>query len=330
MYTDIPVQKCHYFSLPRKVAPGLTARSLSKSVIEQVRKFVPDVVHINWLYPCGLAAVNLKKEGYRVVITIHGSDWYLNIRKPAVRDLIRNNLSAADWIITVGEQLKVDVIKKFPFLKDKVTTVHNSVDSDFFKPGDDKTELQNAIGWDPSDIHILCVANLYHVKGIDLLIKAFSEVPYKSNVRLNIVSGAYDVKYRKEIMDLVSESEWSKNIAFHPSMRREQLLKFYQASDIFVLPSRSESFGLALAEAAACGLPSIATKSGGPQELVTPGTGMLTENGDPTSIAKCITWMLSNFQNYNSMEIRSFINQNFSRSHKMRMLNTIYEKVADE
>ena len=247
-----------------------------------------------------------------------------------MRDLIKENLNAADQIITVGEQLKNDIIREFPFLSDKVTTVHNSIDTDFFKPADDKTGLQKTMGWDPAHIHMLCVANLFYVKGIDLLIKAFSDMPYKSNVTLNIVSGAYDLNYRNEIMDLVSKSKWKKNISFHPSMKREQLLKFYQASDIFVLPSRSESFGLALAEAAACGLPSIATKSGGPQKLVTTDTGVLAEVGDPTSIAECITQMLNNYQKYDSEEIRSFVEHNFSRSHKVRLLNSIYEKVADE
>lgn len=326
IYTDIPVQKCPYFSLPHKIAPGLTLHSLSKSIIKRIAKFDPDIVHVNWLYPCGLATDSLKRAGYHVVLTIHGSDWYLNIKNEGMYSLIKYSLSAADHVITVGEQLKRDVINRFPFLEKKITTIHNSVDTIFFKPPIEKNYAKKNLDWEVTDTHILCVANLNTVKGIDLLVSALTDIEFETDVKINVISSSQDKKYKRLLIKNLSETEWKNNITFHPSMDRNKLLKFYQASDIFVLPSRSESFGMALAEAGACGLPAIATKSGGPQEIISRETGILVEK-DKDSIAKGIKNMLDNYRRYNSEEIQRHIYLNFSKSKKIEHLNLIYQTV---
>ena len=110
---------------------------------------------------------------------------------------------------------------------------------------------------------------------------------------------------------------------------QEDLVHYYQEADFFVLPSLKEAFGLALAEAQACGLPSISTKSGGPEEIITEETGVLVEPGNVFELENAIIQMIKDYKSYNSEIIRNHIVTNFSEKAKFQQIESIYKSLID-
>ena len=118
------------------------------------------------------------------------------------------------------------------------------------------------------------------------------------NATLVIVGGASGQEgslYESQIRNLANNLPVGKKVVFIPPQPHHILSTYYRAADIVIVPSRSESFGLVALEAAACGVPVVASSVGGLQNLVEDGkTGLLIEGWDPVEYAQVIDYLLSN------------------------------------
>ena len=109
--TPKDITRLKYLSFPRKKFPRIIQKSISHAILSGLNAHSPDIVHVHWLYPDGLAIPSLKKAGYKVILTIHGSDWYQNISKPNFRPIISEIFECVDRVFYSGPQLKKDVEK---------------------------------------------------------------------------------------------------------------------------------------------------------------------------------------------------------------------------
>ena len=104
-------------------------------------------------------------------------------------------------------------------------------------------------------------------------------------------------------------------------------MQLLQQSDMFVLPSRSETFGVVYIEATACGLPIIATDCGGPKEIVTPQNGVLIPMDDTDALANAILHMTAHLSDYDRQAIAADCQARFSPEVIAKQLTDIFEKV---
>jgi len=194
-----------------------------------------------------------KLYGISYTVTGHGSDIMLNLDKFPHKILTRKALENADEIIVVSEALKKKI--KQAGIKNPAITVIKSKIRKEFKPVKIRKKKQ-----------IITVGAVYERKGQDILIKAFGELAKEfPNYNLVIVGRIASKSFKKKLDKLIDYYHIKKKVKFLGE--REDVYNLLNESELFVLPSRSEGYGLALAEALACGLPCIASNIGGIPEV---------------------------------------------------------------
>jgi L-malate glycosyltransferase len=204
--------------------------------------------------------------------------------------------SLFDQVHAVSEEVRQYSVKKDRIDPARAIVVYNGVDINSINAGTSAAETLRSLGCAQSRKIITLVANIRRVKGIDVLVEAAVRVRQAYPDALFLVAGGFasnpnDVRFAKEVKQLTTTLGLENNVRFlGPSTRVPELL---QASDIFVLPSRSEGFSNALLEAMSFGLPCVVTRVGGNPEVVVDGeTGFLIPPNDPDALADRILTLL--------------------------------------
>lgn len=317
------VEKVQYFSLPGRKFPGLMAFDLQRKTIPVIRKHQPDIVHIHWAYPDGLLIPECKRRDWRVVLSIHGSDWTRNKDRKHIYHRIVPAMLQADKILVVGKNLQLSILGELPQLENRVEVLPNAIDTSYFRPG----RLQKT-GKPGSKIKVLCVAKIRSVKGIDVLLDAIENLPHSENFEFNIIGHTDNSPYCRQQLSRIKKMD--PLVKLYPPIDHEDLLSWYQQSDFFVLPSRTEGFGIVLAEAASCGLPLVATRSGGPEDIINEQNGVLAEPENPESLKQSILRMAKRVHQYDSQQIRNSIVERFDQNIIRNKLLYIYKKIAEK
>src|SRR5262249_22219347 len=146
---------------------------------------------------------------------------------------------------------------------------------ELFHPAD-RADARRQIGLPPDVPFCLYVGRLDREKSVERIIEAFGSIADGlSTARLGLVGqGAHELALRRR----PASSPAADRVAFHGGMAREALPTFYRAADLFLFASETETQGLVLAEAHACGLPAVAVRAAGVDEVVRDGeTGLLTK-----------------------------------------------------
>lgn len=323
------VQNIPYISIPRRKFPRLTTLALAKRLQKKLSLSNSNIIHIHWLFPSGLTAPFLKNLKKPIILTLHGGDWYSNQNR-GFETQIKKTLEACDAITTVGKQLKNDIIKAFPQHEEKIYHIPHGINTKIFKPPiiNEKKNCRLDLNWDPQLIHILCVANLYKVKGVDVLIDALSELKTNPPFKLHVVAPRRDPKVEKTITDKIIQYGLKEKVDLYPTMSEAELVKFYKAADFFVSPSRKEGFGIAIAEAISSGIPVVCTKSGGPEEIMIKEIGLLAEVNNATSLATQLDKMLNSYRSFKSEFLHTYIKKNFSEGAKLNRFRELYNRLT--
>ena len=129
------------------------------------------------------------------------------------------------------------------------------------------------------------------------------------------------------VESLIDKFELNNNVTMLGGLTRSQMAQHMAECDIFVLPSRYETFGVVYAEAMACGKPVIGTKTGGPDSFVTEEAGILVDVENKEQLAEAMISMIENYDKYDSAAIRKIIVDNFSMKAIADKLEEIYKEV---
>lgn len=294
--------RLNYLSLPQKRFPSIIQRSLSRRLSTFLSKKKYDLLHIHWLYPDGLSIPALKKKGFRIILTLHGSDWYKTKVESKLLKLLYSSLECSDKITVPSLQIKKDILDIYPQFEEKIVVLYNFVDSEVYKPvtKNKKIQCKKELGWDTSKLNALTVANMRPEKGLDLMIKSVSNNPSLRKINFHIVSSPENSTYSKKVMNLISKVN---NIQISPLMKPSELVKYFQASDIYISPSRRESFGLAMTESAFVGVPIISTDTGIAPKLASMGYCKMLPNSDLSQLNSDFIQNALNFHNDDSEEL---------------------------
>ena len=231
-------------------------------------------------------------------------------------------------IIAVSEGLKRDLIRYYDLPPDRIVVIPNSADERVFFSEAERETYRKAVrhqhGLTPHDLVLLFVAaGDWHRKGLPLVIEALSLL-HVSNVRLLVVGGDDIPLYT----DMAIEKGVGGRVVF--AGFAPDVWRYYAAGDIFVYPSFFEAFALVTLEAAGAGLPIVATRISGTEELIEDGVNGFFVQPNPRDIAEKIALLIEDNQLRAKMgqEARGTAKE-YSRQKVARKTLEAYEKVLD-
>jgi glycosyltransferase involved in cell wall biosynthesis len=237
------------------------------------RRFRPDVVYGHFLFPAGAAAaLAAKASGSRLVVTAHGGDVRNVGSIPGVAAVTRGVLRQADGVIAVSDFLRRELEAKIPAVRGRVHVIDCGVDLERFEPRDG-AEARAETGWEGEDPFYLCVGTLDERKNVVRLADAFARL---GGGTLAFVG---DGPARDQLTG-------RRGVQLVGRVPHESVPAWVAACDVLCQPSLIEPFGQTVLEALACERPVVATRIGGPPELVTPNSGVLVDPGSAESIER--------------------------------------------
>lgn len=267
--------------------------ALAAKMAEVAETFELDILHVHYAIPHAISA-HLAQEmlggAVKVVTTLHGTDITLVGNDPSLHKITGFAINQADLVTSVSDWLRRETEREFSPVRD-IRVIHNFIDTTEYRPDLDTTwagsrhcDLGN-----PSLIHI---SNFRPVKRAPEAIEIFARVRQQQDCSLVLVGDGPDlhraVQRAKEldVMDCVSFLG-----------NREDVAHLLAASDVLLMPSESESFGLAALEAMACGCAVVASDIGGLPELIRDGEdGRLCKVGDVDGMTRAVLELITDKQ----------------------------------
>ena len=300
--------------------------ALSSKLFDVISKHKIDVLHVHYAIPHAYAAYMakkiLKENGYNIPIitTLHGTDITLVGNNPFYKPAVTFSINKSDIVTCVSKSLMEDT-REFFGIKREIKVIPNFIDIDKYAKKHNLCQ-GNMIAQDDEKI-IVHVSNFRPLKRIIDVLKIFEKINQKINSKLIMVGDGPDKKKAKEF--LRKNNLKNKVIFLGKTSEVDEILC---SSDLFLLPSEKESFGLAALEAMALKVPVISTNTGGLKDLnINGNSGYTSDIGDIDSMAKNAIKILSD----DSLE-KKYRNQAFENAKKydIKTVIPLYEKIYDQ
>ena len=278
----------------------------------------PDIIHAHAFW-AGLPAWLLSRVfNVPFIITERWSGFVIGGLSGYERRTARFSMNRAALILPVSNSLG-EAIKSYG-ITSKFQIVPNVVDTKVFRPLSPQNKWKRG-----ESKKLLLVAGLRPIKGIPCLLEALRKLSDKrDDFVLDIVG---DGVCRKEYEMLVKQLGLEEKVNFHGYKPKEEVAEFMRNCDFYVQPSLWETFAIPCIEAMACGKPVIASNVAGPNETITPDTGILVPPGDTKALFEAIEYMLDNYQNYPPNKIAQYARERFSYETVGRQLSEVYQAV---
>ena len=259
--------------------------ALSSRLVDVVKSNKIDVLHVHYAIPHAYAAYMAKKmladEGISIpiVTTLHGTDLTLVGSHPFYKTAVTFSINHSDSVTAVSESLKQDTLRLFD-IKTEINVIPNFID---VKKLDAKEKpCERSLLAPTNDKIITHISNFRPLKRIQDVITVFEKISSQVSSRLLMVGEGPE---KTEAMAYVNKNGLNEKVLFLGNSNEIDKILCY--SDLFLLPSEMESFGLVALEAMANEVPVISSNAGGLSEVNKHGvTGFLSEIGDVTSMAE--------------------------------------------
>jgi N-acetyl-alpha-D-glucosaminyl L-malate synthase BshA len=305
--------------------------ALSSKLVKVVKQHGLDILHVHYAIPHAYAAymakMMLKEEGIdiKVVTTLHGTDITLVGSHPSYQTAVEFSINNSDVVTAVSQSLKEDTLRLFNIKKD-IQVVYNFIDIDKFDKEQQKECKRNALA-SPCERILTHVSNFRPVKRTEDVVKIFNEVQQHIPSKLLMVGDGPDRIKAERLAKKLGIKD--KVIFLGNSIELNKILCY---SDIFLLPSKSESFGLAALEAMAANTPVISTNTGGLPEVNTHGlTGFLSNVGDVKDMANNALNILESDENLAMFKRNAKAHtKQFSLESILPIYENIYESVLEK
>ena len=272
----------------------------------------PDIIHAKCtMWGAVLAHVIAEREGIPWVTTVGASIFARGIAGPRECKTATITLAAANRLLSVSNSLAEDLDKILGIPSDSFTLVPNMIDTAKFPLTESRPTGE--------EFHWGYMANMVADKGHDTLLRAFSTL---SDGKLSLGG---DGPYRGRLESLCSQLKISDRVTFLGEVPRGNAASFFQDIDAFVHPSRYETFGIVLVEALASGRPVIATRCGGPNDIVREQDGLLVEVDDSDGLAAAMQEVRT--REWDGAEMRAGIEERYSKATIRDQLLAIYHSL---
>jgi glycosyltransferase involved in cell wall biosynthesis len=242
-----------------------------------------DIISSQWWIPGGLVGWMVSLLSNKpLFVTLHGTDLRILKGSRVLKPLAKNVFKRAKGVSCVSSFLKNYLIESDLMDEDKIKVLPMPVDIERFKPREFIKKEKKTI---------LCVARFTKQKGLDYLIQAVRALfDRKLDFETKIIGGGPE---KGRLQKKIKELGLSERVFLLDGISQEELFSYYVESDLCVLPSIEEGFGLVLVEAQLCRRPVIGTSSGGIPDIIEDEiTGLLVRPKDPVHLAEAIEKIL--------------------------------------
>lgn len=265
--------------------------ALSSKLVDMVKLHKIEILHVHYAIPHAYAAYMAQKmlleEGIYVpiVTTLHGTDITLVGNHPFYKPAVTFSINKSDAVTTVSKSLKEDTLRLFN-IKKEINVVTNFIDISRFNHT--FTDCQRAMMATEDEKIVTHISNMREVKRIPDVIKVFYNIQKEIPAKLMMVGEGPEREPAERLCEELGIAE--KVVFFGNSNEIDRILCF---SDLFLLPSKTESFGLSALEAMASGVPVISSNTGGIPEVNKEGfSGFLSDVGDVEDMSKKALYIL--------------------------------------
>ena len=276
--------------------------ALSSKLVDMVKLHKIDLLHVHYAIPHAyagyMAKQMLKDEGINIpmVTTLHGTDITLVGNHPVYKTAVTFSINKSDYVTSVSQSLKDDTLKLFN-IKNDIVVIPNFIELDK-NIEDPRIKCYRSVIANDNERIITHISNFRKVKRIPDIIAIFNKIQQKIPAKLLMVGdGPEKAKAEKICEELGLEN---KVIFLGNSNEIDRILSY---SDLFLLPSETESFGLAALEAMAWSVPVISSNSGGLPEVNFDGiSGYLSNVGNVDEMAANALKILKNDETLNTFK----------------------------
>ena len=300
--------------------------NLTAKLVDVVLHEKLNLLHVHYAIPHASAALSAKQilaaQGIYIPIitTLHGTDITLLGKDKSFKSVIEFAINNSDAVTAVSKSLKKETLDSFK-LKKEIQVIPNFIDSKLYKFEND-TVLRRSFAKDSEKI-IIHISNFRKVKRVQDVLKVFAKIRKEIPSKLLLIG---DGPERLEMEQLCRNLDLCDNVRFIGKLKAVE--RVLSVSDLFLLPSETESFGLVALEAMASKVPVVSSNSGGLPEVNIEGkTGFLLDVKDIDSMAKKAILLLAD-----ENKLEQFKKNAFSHAMEFDLPNILplYEKIYED
>ncbi|MBQ0907998.1 N-acetyl-alpha-D-glucosaminyl L-malate synthase BshA [Flavobacterium sp. F-328] len=305
--------------------------ALSSKLVDMVKLYNIELLHVHYAIPHAyagyMAKQMLKDEGINIpmVTTLHGTDITLVGNHPFYKPAVTFSINKSDVVTSVSQSLKEDTLKLFN-IKNEIEVIPNFIELEkTAKEG--SLPCQRSVMANTNERIITHISNFRKVKRIPDVVQVFYNIQKEIPAKLMMVGDGPEKEKAEQLCQELGISD--KVIFFGNSNEIDKILCF---TDLFLLPSQTESFGLAALEAMACSVPVISSNSGGLPEVNFEGiSGFLSDVGNTEEMAQNALKILKDDATLASFKENAFqVAQQFDIKNILPLYEALYEKAIQK
>lgn len=301
--------------------------ALASKMADVIKEEKLDILHVHYAIPhavCAVLARDMSGQDFGIVTTLHGTDISVLGEDSTLVQAIKYGIDRSDAVTAVSEALKQQTYDLID-TKVPIDTIYNFVDEQVFKPGD-AGDLKQQFGIEEDEKVIIHVSNFRKIKNLPDIVESFMKIRAQMRAKLLLVG---DGPEKHRIMEQVKASAYKKDVLFLG--KQENITELFTISDLKLLLSEKESFGLVLLEAMACGVPGIGTAIGGIPEVIEHGVnGYIVELGDTQAVADYAVQLLQDEQQHAAFRQAALyaVSEHFHEHKIIKQYEDLYERVV--
>ncbi|MDD3004074.1 N-acetyl-alpha-D-glucosaminyl L-malate synthase BshA [Flavobacterium sp.] len=305
--------------------------ALSSKLVDMVKLYKIELLHVHYAIPHAyagyMAKQMLKDEGIDIpmVTTLHGTDITLVGSHPFYKSAVTFSINQSDYVTSVSESLKQDTLKLFT-IKKNIEVIPNFIELNK-NIKDDSNPCRRSVMATENQQIITHISNFRKVKRIPDVIEVFYKIQQKLDAKLMMVGDGPEKEKAELLCEELGISH--KVIFFGNSNEVDRILSY---TDLFLLPSETESFGLAALEAMAWEVPVISSNSGGLPEVNFDGvSGYLSNVGDTDDMAEKAISILQSKENLSKFRKNAFeVAKKFDISNILPLYESLYKRAIEQ
>lgn len=301
--------------------------ALSSKLVDMVKLYKIELMHVHYAIPHAyagyMAKQMLKSEGINIpmVTTLHGTDITLVGNHPVYKPAVTFSINKSDIVTSVSQSLKEDTLSRFK-IKKEIHVIPNFIELDKIR-NESQISCHRSVMAKKEERIVTHISNFRRVKRIPDIVKIFYKIQQKIPAKLMMVGDGPEKAKAEQLCQELGIMD--KVIFFGNSNEIDQILSY---SDLFLLPSETESFGLAALEAMAWSVPVISSNSGGLPEVNFDGiSGYLSNVGDVDSMAENALKILSSDENLAAFRERAL---NVAQQFDIKNILPLYEELYNQ